>query len=71
MEQEITRMLERNDGKLFIIKQEKYTYSKDEGKSDIYSEEGSELEDMNNIAFHYYKPEKPIFKISYKPRKHC
>ena len=71
MEQEITRMLERNDGKLFIIKQEKYTYSKEEGKSDIYSQDESVLEDMNHIPYHCYKSEKPIFKISYRPRRHC
>lgn len=44
LEMEISKLLERNDGKLFVIKQERYGVSKDEGKYDDYTNDGSCLD---------------------------
>ena len=71
LEQEISRLLERNDGKLFIVKHEKNGPHKEEGKSEDYSDEESSMGVYGHLAYNSYRKEKPIFKIKYKPRKSC
>lgn len=44
LEMEITRLLEKNDGKLFIIRQEKNSFCKEDGGCDDYSQDWSSFD---------------------------
>lgn len=69
LEMEISRLMEKNDGKLFIIKHEKGGYSRDDLKADYYS--GDELFGGYRIDAQGNIRERPIFKIKFKPRSTC
>ena len=68
---EISRLMEKNDGKLFIIKHEKggLAFSREDPKADYYS--GDELFGGYRIDAHGNIRERPIFKIKFKPRSTC
>ena len=73
---EISRLMEKNDGKLFIIKHEKGggmglggLYSRDDIKGDYYS--GDELFGGYRIDAQGNIRERPIFRIKFKPRTCC
>lgn len=76
LEMEISRLMEKNDGKLFIIKHEKGggmglggLYSRDDLKADYYS--GDELFGGYRIDAQGNIRERPIFRIKFKPRTCC
>lgn len=71
LEMEISRLMEKNDGKLFIIKHEKggIGYNRDDLKADYYS--GDELFGGYRIDAQGNIRERPIFKIKFKPRGTC
>lgn len=68
---EICRLLERNDGKLFIIKHERYGAARDDAKSNELSNEGSCFDTYGQGFSSFYKRDRPIFKIKIKPRDVC
>lgn len=74
LEMEISRILERNDGKLFIVRQERnYGLGGREGQDgvnlDEYTQEGS---CYDTYAYgNLFKRDRPIFKIKFKPRQSC
>jgi hypothetical protein len=61
LEMEITRLLEKNDGKLFIIRQEKNSFCKEDGNCDDYSQEWSSMDIKT----------RQIFRVRYRPRTSC
>jgi hypothetical protein len=69
---EISKILERNNGKIFVIKQEKNYGSGgrdglDGGGLDDFSQENS-CYDTFAAYGNFFKRDRPVFKIKYKPR---
>lgn len=68
-EREINRLIEKNNGKLFVIKHEKSQGSDDGDYSKDYTLEGSYI--GGSKGHHGNRADEPIFKISIKPRSYC
>ena len=68
-EREIYRLLEKNNGKLFVVKHERSLGSDDVDYSKDYSHEGTFY--MGSKTHHGMRADEPIFKIIIKPRNIC
>ena len=73
VEMEIARLMERNNGQIFIVKHERHNFSKDGGnKYDDYSHGGGSCTEYGYDKKSYQNwKERPIFKIKMKPRNCC
>lgn len=68
-EREINKLIEKHNGRLFIVKHERSVGSDDVDYSKDYSMEGSYY--MGSKSHHRQRCDEPIFRISIKPRKSC
>ncbi|CDW74975.1 transcription factor yy2 [Stylonychia lemnae] len=74
IEMEFNRIMEKNNGQIFIVKHEKNNLNRDGAKSDQFSqEEWSCNEQALEKAYHrsYNIRQRPVFRIKFRPRKVC
>ena len=67
---EILRILERNNNKIFIVRQERF-YGGCLGATNEYSHESSCFDALPYPYGSLLRRDKPLFKISIKPRTAC